>query len=170
MEKQRMVVIKNMYDAVVSVVKPEYGLQRKWQKLGQAIAIPFDTVEQLLWDRGFKNLIDTGILYIEDMQTKIDLGLEPEGATKPVNIRTLNEEDMKNVWNAPIAVFKKEIGDLPRLQVDALVEYAIDHDIADATKCIYIKQVTGKDILKAIANKQDIALAEQAKQQGAPKE
>lgn len=164
MEKQRMVLIKNMYDAVVSVIKPEYGIQRKWQKLGQTIGIPYDIVEQLLWDKGFKNLIDTGILYIEDMQTKIDLGLEPEGATKPVNIRTLNEEDMKNIWNAPIAVFKKEIGDLPRLQVDALIEYAITNDIADATKCIYIKQVTGRDILKAISNKQDLVLEEQNKQ------
>ena len=164
MEKQRMVLIKNMYDAVVSVIKPEYGIQRKWQKLGQTIGIPYDIVEQLLWDKGFKNLIDTGILYIEDMQTKIDLGLEPEGATKPVNIRTLNEDDMKNIWNAPIAVFKKEIGDLPRLQVDALIEYAITNDIADAAKCIYIKQVTGRDILKAISNKQDLALEEQNKQ------
>lgn len=169
MEKQRMVVIKNMYDAVVSVIKPEYGIQRKWQKLGQAVAIPYDTVEQLLWDRGFRNLIDSGILYIEDMQTKIDLGLEPEGATKPVNIRTLNEEDMKNLWNAPIAVFKKEIGDLPKIQVDALVDYAIAHDIADAAKCIYIRQVTGKDILKAISSKQDLAMEDQ-KAQGNTKE
>lgn len=158
----RMVMIKSMYDAVISVIKPEYGIQRKWQKIGQTIGIPYEIVEQLLWDRGFRNLIETGILYIEDMQTKIDLGLEPEGAEKPVNIRSLNEEDMKNLWNAPIAVFKKEIGDLPKIQVDALIEYAIKHDIADATKCIYIKQVTGKDILVSISRKQELAAQEAA--------
>lgn len=164
MEKQRMVIIKNMYDAVVSVYKPEYGIQRKWQKLGQSIGIPYETVEQLLWDRGFRNLIDSGMLYIEDMQTKIDLGLEPEGATQPVNIRTLTVEDIKNLWNAPIAVFKKEIDDLPAIQVDAVIEYAIQNDIADATKCIFIKTKTGKDILKAISNKQDLELADQQAQ------
>jgi len=30
----RMVMIKSMYDAVISVIKPEYGIQRKWQKIG----------------------------------------------------------------------------------------------------------------------------------------
>lgn len=151
--ENRQVIIKNMYDSVVSVVKPEYGIQRKWNKMGQAMAIPYDIVEQLLWDRGFRNLIENGILYIEDMKTKIDLGLEPEGATEPVNIRTLNEEDKKNLWNAPIAVFKKEISDLPTIQVDALVEYAILNDIADAAKCNYIKEITGKDILVSISRK-----------------
>ena len=151
--ENRQVIIKNMYDSVVSVVKPEYGIQRKWNKMGQAMAIPYDIVEQLLWDRGFRNLIDSGILYIEDMKTKIDLGLEPEGATKPVNIRTLSDEDKKNLWNAPIAEFKKEIGDLPKIQVDALVEYAIINDIVDAAKCNYIKEVTGKDILVSISRK-----------------
>lgn len=158
----RMVMIKSMYDAVISVIKPEYGVQRKWQKVGQVIGLPFETVEQLLWDRGFRNLIDSGMLYIEDMKTKIDLGLEPEGADKPVNIRSLNEQDMKNLWSAPITVFKKEIGELPKIQVDALIEYAIKHDIADAAKCIYIKQITGKDILVSISRKQELAAEEAA--------
>lgn len=159
--ENRQVLLKNMMDAVVSVVKPDYGIRRKWNKRNQVMALPFDIVEQLLWDRGFRNLIDSGILYIEDMQTKIDLGLEPEGADQPVNIRSLNDQDMQNIWNAPIAVFKKEIEELPQIQIDNLVEYAIAHDIADAAKCGHIKQLTGKDILKAISNKQDMALLDE---------
>lgn len=165
--ENRQVIIKSMYDAVISVVKPEYGVRRKWNKRGQSMALPYDIVEQLLWDRGFRNLIDNGILYIEDMQTKKDLGLEPEDATKPTNIRSLTELDMKNIWAAPISVFKKEIGDLPRIQVDALIEYAINNSIADAEKCNYITEVTGKNILKAIANRQEIALADKREQEKA---
>lgn len=159
--ENRQVLLENMMDAIVSVVKPEYGVRRKWNKRGQVMALPFDIVEQLLWDRGFRNLIDNGILYIKDMQTKIDLGLEPAGAEEPVNIRSLNEQDMQNIWNAPVAVFKKELEDLPQIQIDNLVEYAIAHDIVDAAKCGYIKQLTGKDILKAISNKQDMEILEQ---------
>jgi hypothetical protein len=43
--ENRQVIIKSMYDAVISVVKPEYGVRRKWNKRGQSMALPYDIVE-----------------------------------------------------------------------------------------------------------------------------
>jgi hypothetical protein len=35
-------------------------------------------------------MLDSGVLYIQDMQIKKDLGLEPQEATAPVNIKALS--------------------------------------------------------------------------------
>ena len=159
----RLVTIENMSRSVVSVIKPELGVNRKWNKRGQKMALPFETVEQLLWDRGFRNLIDGGLLYIPDMKDKIELGLEPADATTPQNIIVLDDKKMENMWNSlPISVFKREVAALPKTQVDLLAEYAILHDIANSEKCGFIKELSGKDILVAISIKQEEARRDKA--------
>ena len=155
----RMVALKSTINSLVSVRKPEFGVNRRWQKMGQTQTLPFDIVSQLLWDSGFRSLIDSGILYIEDMQTKKDLGLEPEEADKPTNIRVLNETQMKEFMTSlPIDVFKREVSNLPRIQVDNLVSFAAEHRYTDSEKCYFLKQLCGKDILKMVSN--DIAMEE----------
>ena len=166
---EKMIMVKNMENAIVGVMKPELGFRRKWQKRGQTIGIPMEMMEQLLFDTGFKNLIDTGILYIESLEDKIALGLEPEGAKEPENIIVLNDKQMENYWNnVPISVFKREVSNLLKTQVDILVAYGIEHNYTNVEKCAFLKELTGKDILKAIAMKQDEILeakAEEAKKQ-----
>ncbi len=153
---RRMVLFKNMVNGTVCLLKPELGIIRKWQKFGQTMGLPFDLVEQLLWDNGFRNLIEDGTLYIENMQDKIDLGLEPDGATAPENIIVLDETKMANMWdNQPITVFKAEVSNLPDTQVQNLIEYAIEHDKVNDEKCLYLKELTKRDILVAISRKQD---------------
>lgn len=155
----KMVALKSTIDSLVSVRKPEFGVNRRWQKMGQTQTLPFDIVSQLLWDSGFRSLIDSGILYIEDMQTKKDLGLEPEEADKPVNILVLNEKQMTEFMTSlPIDVFKREVSNLPRIQVDNLVSFAAEHRYTDSEKCYFLKQLCGKDVLKMVSN--DIAMEE----------
>lgn len=72
---QRMVKVQNMVNKTVSVKKPEYGINRRWTQKGQIIPLPYEAVEQMLWDNGVRVMIDRGILYIPDMKDKIDLGL-----------------------------------------------------------------------------------------------
>lgn len=156
---ERMVALKSTIDSMVSVRKPEYGVNRRWQKIGQTQMLPFDTVYQMLWDSGFRSLIDSGILYIEDLQTKKDLGLEPEEATGPVNILVLTEQQMKEYMTSlPIDVFKREVSKLPRIQVDNLISFAAQNRYTDSEKCYYLKQLCGKDILKMVSN--DILMQE----------
>ena len=153
---QRMVILKNMVNGNVSVKKPQYGVNRTWTRLGQPMGIPFETVEQLLWDTGFNNMIRAGILYIENLQDKIDLGLEPEGAKEPENIIVLSQDQIKALWTVKtLDEFKKEVSKLPMTQIDALVEYAVSNRIVKMDKADFIKELTKKDILKAITRKQE---------------
>ena len=87
----RMVKLKNMVNKTVSVKLPEYGINRRWTAKGQVVPIPYETMEQILWHEKKKKMIDRGILYIEDMQDKIDLGREEEGTTEPSNIVVLTD-------------------------------------------------------------------------------
>lgn len=154
--ENRMVAIKNTVNAKVCVSDMSLGVTRYWNKKGHVMSFPFEVVEQLLWNEGFKHMIDDGTLYIENLQDKIDLGIEPEGVVEPVNVIVLSDKQMKEYWTSiPYSVFVKEISDLPKTQVDNLIQFAIDNDLVDGQKCSYIKELTGKDILKAISYKSE---------------
>ena len=47
---QRMVKVQNMVNKTVSVKKPEYGINRRWTQKGQIIPLPYEAVEQMLWN------------------------------------------------------------------------------------------------------------------------
>ena len=152
---ERNVKIVSMVDNIVSVRKPEYNIYRSWKNRGQTFTIPFDTVQQLLWDTGFKNLIYSGILYIPDLQDKIDLGIEEEGTTEAKNVVAFTEEKMVELFSDKVSMeeFIKIMTTVPRTQVDILIEYAIEKEIVDVKKDKFLLELTGKDILVGISRK-----------------
>ena len=105
---------------VVSTVKsrmgvkvPEMRFSRQWLKKGSAVMIDRDILEELMYDSGFKYMIDSGMLYIEDMAVKKELGLEPEDAKEPVNIIVLSDKEMRHYMvTMPLAQFKEKVAEL----------------------------------------------------------
>lgn len=162
---ERMVILKNMVNSRVGVSNPNLGYNRRWERKDHTQGIPFEIVEQLLWDEGFRHMIDSGILYIENLQDKIDLGLEPAGATEPVNIIVLNSNEIKKLLTeTPFEDFKRKIAILSKVQVDNIVDYAIENRLIDSAKCSFLKEVTKKDILLAISRREDLAEEERREQ------
>ena len=143
---------------VVSTVKsrmgvkvPEMRFSRQWLKKGSAVMIDRDILEELMYDSGFKYMIDSGMLYIEDMAVKKELGLEPEDAKEPVNIIVLSDKEMRHYMvTMPLAQFKEKVAELRKEQLETLVDFAIENRIADIDKAKYIKELCGKDIVRAI--------------------
>lgn len=164
--ENRMVTIKSMVDARVSVKDPTYGVNRRWDRKGQRISMPYSVVEGMLWQDGFRHLIESGILYIDNLKDKQDLGLEPEDTKEPVNIIVLTEIQMKNLLTTtPFIVFKKEVQLLTRVQIDNLIEYAIRNQLIDVQKCSFLKKLTGRDIISMIkANEEDVQAEERERQ------
>lgn len=162
----RMVMITNMVNGMVSVKDPATGVNKMWRKRGQTLPLPYESVENLLWQDGFMRLLESGILYIQNMKDKQDLGLEPQEAKEPTNIIALSELQMKNLMTTtPFTVFKTEIAKLPRIQVDNLIEYAVQNNLTDTQKCYFLKEVTGKDILLAISRREEEARADELERQ-----
>ena len=102
-------------------------------------------------------VIKEGMLYIEDMGAKKELGLEPVDAEEPVNIIVLTDKQRRQYWvNFPLDEFKKKVDELPKEQVELLADYAIDNRIIDIDKCDFMQQKCGRNIIRAIElNKAD---------------
>lgn len=157
---ENKVKVVNLISGKVSLDMPDIRLNRMWEKKGAVKTIPYDQLEEALYDPGVEFLFKEGILGMEDMETKIALGLEPEGAEKPVNIITLNDQQRKRYLTVmPIAEFRQEIKKLPIEQVKELGNFAIANEItSDFDKADIIKDMTGIDIVKTIElNRQDKA-------------
>ena len=135
----------------VSVFEPSIPFRASWPAKGSTRAVEKDIVEQLLFTPGFKYMIDTGMLYIEDMEQKKELGIEPEDATEPVNVIVLTDTT-KNKYLKMYSAdkFKEEIKKLSHEQLIDLADYAIENKIADFDKSEILEKACGKNIIKGI--------------------
>lgn len=154
MEKVR-VISQNQGPIFVRI--DDLRFSREWPNKGAAVSIDKEMLEEMMYDNGFKYMIDTGMLYIEDMKVKKELGLEPEDAEEPVNIIVLSDNDMKRMMGAmPFAEFNAKLKTLNYEQQLSLADYAIQNEMGDYQKCDAIKKACGKDILTAIRlNRED---------------
>lgn len=141
----------------VGVNVPGLNFKREWLKRGASVDIDRNILEELMYDNGFRYMIDNGMLYIEDMATKIELGIEAPDTTAPTAIIALDEKMMKRYLSVlPYAEFEAKVSDLTREQVASLAQFAIDNKLIDFDKCELLKKLTGRNIIKAIElEKQD---------------
>lgn len=133
------------------VVVRELPFRHEWLGENAKFAIEHDTLEQLLYDPGFKYMIDTGMLYIEDMEEKKTLGIEPEDAAEPVNVIVLNDKERRRYMvNLSLPEFKEKVQKLSYEQVTQLADYAVANRLADFDKAEYLKEICGRDVIQAI--------------------
>ena len=145
------VKIINATNSTIGVKVPAASFQRDWLGNGAAVMVEKEKLEELMYDVGFKYMIENGMLYIEDMKVKQELGLEPENATTPVNIIVLNDNDKKRYMTVmPLKDFKVQVRKLNFEQLNLLVDYAIAHRYADFDKTKVLKEITGRDIIQTI--------------------
>lgn len=158
----KKVKVKNLVSQRVVLSLPELRLRRVWEKKGAVMLIPYEQLEEAMYSPGVENMFKEGILGIDDMEIKIALGLEEEGATEPTNIIILSDQELKRYLTVmPAFEFKEKVKDLPRQQVMELVNYAIANEIANFEKSEILKQYTGIDVISAIKlNRDDKAVQE----------
>lgn len=154
MKKIRVI---SKHQGPISVNISDLRFKREWPNKGASVLIEKETLEEMMYDSGFKYMIDTGMLYIEDLEVKKELGLEPEDATEPVNIIVLSDNDMKRMMTAmPQFEFDAKLKTLNYEQMLALADFAIKNELGDFGKCDAVKKACGKDILTAIKlNRED---------------
>ena len=153
------VKVVNLISSRVNISIPEMRLKRVWEKKGAVRTIPYEELEEAMYNPGVEALFREGILGIEDMKVKQRLGLEPEDTEEPVNIITLDDTQRKRYLTVmPLHEFKEKIQELPREQVMELARYAIDNEIANFDKSEVIKRLVDIDIIGSIQlNKADQA-------------
>ena len=147
-EKVRVV---NLISSRVNINVPDVRLNRVWEKKGAVKVIPFEQLEEAMYNPGVEALFREGVLGINDLEVKKRLGLEPEDAEEPVNIIVLDDNQRKRYLTVmPLHEFKAKVRELPIEQVRELAQYAIKNEIAVFDKAEIIKKMIGTDIIGTI--------------------
>lgn len=150
------VKVKSLISSHVLLSVPELRLRREWEKKGAVKIIPFEQLEEAMYNPGVEALFKEGALGIDDMEVKIALGLEPDGAAEPVNIIILNDAQRERyLRNMPMVDFRQKVKELPQEQLIELAEYAIAHEIADFDKSDLLLKLTDIDVMGAIRLNRD---------------
>ena len=135
----------------VTVDVPDIRFSSTWPTAGASVNIDKDTLEELMYDAGFTNMVKMGILFIEDMEFKKEMGLEPEDATEPVNLILLNDKEKRYyLTGISLVGFKDKLKKLSKNQIEELADYAIQNKLVDIEKCKVIKEACGRDVIRAI--------------------
>ena len=145
------VKVISQYNGRCGIDNSDLHISRRWPARGSQVTIDKEVIEELMYDPAFKNMIEEGYLYIEDMEVKKELGIEAEDATEPTII-DLNDKELERYWKImPLAQFKIEAKKLTKVQLDSLADYAILHgDEGSIPKANYLTEISGHEILKGI--------------------
>ena len=128
-------------------------ISRRWAGRGAVVTFTKEQIEELMFDPAFRNMVEDGMLYIDDMEVKKEIGVEPEDAKTPTII-LMDEKALERFWkNMPIAQFKLEVKALTKSQLTSLARYAMSHgDYGTIEKANYLSEISGFQILKGIEN------------------
>lgn len=157
---EEKVKVINVSNGRVVVNSPELRFRRIWERKGAVVSIDFDVLEELKYNIGFERLLKNGTLYIEEMEVKKELGLEPLEAEKPTNIIVLTDKEKEEVLTGELNELKDTLLKLSRDQKIDLAHYAIEKEITDFRVNDILKRETGIDVLNAIKISRDIEEAE----------
>ena len=125
--------------------------QRVWNKKGQKLPVSKDILREAIYEPGIEYMFKNGILYIEDMDFKIELGLEAEGTKTPTQIIPMDEKYMTRVLKLmPISEMKKSIDEMSMVQKQELVDFAVKQNDIQLDRIKIVSDKCGVDVLKAI--------------------
>ena len=159
MEKEMVTVISTV-NGVVGIYLPDLRFKKEWMRKGQRQKIDKDLLQDIMYDPGSEYMFRTGMLYIEDMNIKKEIGLEPEEATEPVNIIILDEQQLHRYLTVmPLHEFKENVKKLSIEQAKNLVDYAVQKETITFDKAEFLEKVTGLNAMSMIQlnrkNKED---------------
>ena len=150
MEKEMVTVISTI-NGVVGIYLPDLRFKKEWTRKGQRQKIDKDLLQDIMYDPGSEYMFRTGMLYIEDMNIKKEIGLEPEEATEPVNIIILDEQQLHRYLTVmPLHEFKENVKKLSIEQAKNLVDYAVQKETITFDKAEFLEKITGLNAMSMI--------------------
>lgn len=147
MENNR-VQVKSAINGTIVLSNMDLRFRREWNKKGQINSIPFEILQDMIYEDGTMSLFKDGILEIPDQEIRIELGLEERGVTPEKH--SLTDNQMLGALYGSPADIAKAINTLPSAQIDDFVNLAVEKEVTDMAKVDIIKKMTGKDVLALV--------------------
>jgi hypothetical protein len=143
------VMVTSMVGGTISVSALNH---RVWNKKGQKLPVSKDILREAIYEPGVEYMFKKGILYIEDMDFKIELGLEAEGTKVPTEILPMDEKFMNRVLKLmPVPEMKTTIDKMTMVQKQELVDFAVKQNDISLDRVKIVSDKCGVDILKTIS-------------------
>lgn len=146
------VYVKSMVNGTVGITLPDLRFKKEWPRKGTRLPIDREILKEAIYDIGVERMLKEGILFIEDMDFKREMGLEPEDASAPVNVIELDEKlCQRAIRLMPVAELKGLLQKLSVSQKESLADYAVSHynDMA-FDRVEILSEACGADLLHAI--------------------
>ena len=145
------VIVTSMVGGNVGLTLPHLRVNKTWPKKGTKLPIEKDILREAIYEPGVEYMFKNGILYIEDMDFKIELGLEEEGVKTPTAIIPVDEKYLERVLKRmPLAEMKKVVKEMNDNQRRELVDYAAEQNDIQLDRISALKDIIGIDLFKVI--------------------
>lgn len=144
------VIVTSMVGGNIGITLPHIRFNKTWPRKGTKLAIEKDILREAIYEPGVEYLFKQGILYMDDLSFKIELGLEPEGVEAPTHV-AVDEKYMTRVLKVmPVGEMKKAISEMNEIQRQEFVDFASSQNDISLERIKVVDQVTGANILKII--------------------
>lgn len=145
------VMVTSMVSGRIGLVLPRLHINKVWPKKNTKLPVEKDVLREAIYEPGVEYMFKQGLLYIDDMDFKIELGLEEEGTKAPTNVIPMDEKYMSRVLKLmPIAEMKKAINAMNDNQKRELIDFASEQNDISFDRMDVIKKLTGIDVVKVI--------------------
>jgi hypothetical protein len=142
------VMVTSMVGGTVSASSLEH---RVWNKKGQKLPVSKDVLREAIYEPGVEYMFKKGILYIDDMEFKIELGLEAPGTEAPTEVLPVDDKYLNRVLKLmPVSEMKSAIDKMSIVQKQELVDYASKQNDIQLDRLAIVSEKCGVDILKTI--------------------
>ena len=147
------VLVTSMVNHSVGISLPQNGymVEKHWPQKNSKVLIDKESLREGIFLPGVEYMFKNGILYIDDMDFKIELGLEEPETKTPTNIIPMDEKYLERVIKRmPITEMKQAIKKMSRDQLQELIIYASSQNDIQLDRISAIKELTGTDLFKVI--------------------
>ena len=145
------VIVTSMVNGIVGITMPNSRIKKIWPKKGTKLPVDKDLLREAIYEPGVEYMFKKGILYIDDMDFKIELGLESEGTTKPTEIIPVDEKYLNRVLKLmPVSEMKAAVAKMSDNQKKELLDFTVEQNDIQLDRLNIIKELTGIDVLKVI--------------------
>lgn len=142
------VMVTSMVGGTISAASLEH---RVWNKKGQKLPVSKDVLREAIYEPGIEYMFKKGILYIDDMEMKIELGLEAPGTTAPTEVLPVDDKYLNRVLKLmPISEMKAAIDKMSIVQKQELIDYASKQNDIQLDRLAIVSDKCNVDILKTI--------------------
>lgn len=145
--------VTSMVSGKVIIKLPQNGyfIKKIWPRKGTKMPISKEALREAIYQPGVEYMFKNGMLYIDDMDFKIELGLEEEGAKAPTAVIPVDEKYLERVLKRmPVSEMKQAIKSMNENQRQEMIDYASNQNDIQIDRINAIKEITKIDLFKVI--------------------